>query len=165
MRSGLNLYKRREKRYSLDKIYKSIADLPQWNWIKFHETGNPAYIKVLDNYFGLKLEKSDRLNAAWNNVISQYIDEFGFSEDFNMILEHKKEIARLQIEYIETRDKYLFNLIEMERLELEDLLVDNSGVTYEETVMMIEKRVGIPIDPLTISVYKYNMYLKNLKSR
>ena len=54
-------------------VYSSIDDLPQWNWVQIHKTGNLGYIKKLENYRNIKIDNSLVLEQLWLQIYDEYL--------------------------------------------------------------------------------------------
>ena len=147
------------------KLYKSIDDLPQWNWVQIHKTDNLAYLKKLDSYRKIEKEVTNELQDLWQTIYDEYLEEFGLSKEYIEHLNKKKEIARLKKEYILTGDRNILNLIDIEEAELIDSYTKTESQEFESVVVGIEKMQGIRIDPKKITVYQYNNYIRNLKEK
>ena len=150
-------------RSSQPKTYKSIDDLPQWNWNQVHKTGNYAYIKILPSYRNLDHEDSDYLKEIWYEIYDEFLTEFGFSKEYLELLEAKRRIAEMKLEYIRTDNRNLLTMIDIEEMEFNARFEREEGARFEAVVMAIEKRQGMPIDEKKITVYKYNNYIRNIK--
>jgi len=136
--------------------------LPQWNWNKIHETGNYAYLLQRKSYRNIEEDHSEKLIEIWHQIYDEFLEEFGFSKEYLELLEVKKRIAQMQLQYIQTDDRNVLTMIDIEEMDLKNKF-DKEGMRYEAVVMAIEKRQGMPIDEKTITVYKYNNYIRNLK--
>lgn len=158
------LSKRSERSLQVE-LYKSIDDLPQWNWNQVHKTGNYAYLKKLDSYRGVENDFSENLIEAWHLIYDEFIEEFGLSKRYLNLLEARKIIANLQNEYIRTGNRSLLNEIEIEEIDLVNEFESNDEVRFESIVMAIEKRQSMALDPKKITVYKYNNYLRTFKEQ
>jgi hypothetical protein len=145
--------------------FKSIDDLPQWNWVQIHKTDNLAYLKKLDSYRKIEKEVTNELQDLWQTIYDEYLEEFGLSKEYIEHLNKKKEIARLKKEYILTGDRNILNLIDIEEAELIDSYTKTESQEFESVVVGIEKMQGIRIDPKKITVYQYNNYIRNLKEK
>jgi len=144
-------------------VYDSIDTLPQWNWIKVHETGNLAYIKILPNYRKLKEENTEELEEFWAKIYDEFIEEFGFSENYIEVLDHKKRIAILKNDFVITDNRFLLNHIRIAENRLKEIeKTAPIGVSFRESIVMIEKEQGIKIDAKKISVADYNSYIKTM---
>lgn len=147
------------------KVYSSIDDLPQWNWVQIHKTGNLAYIKKLDSYRKLEKDNSLTLESIWLDIYDEYLEEFGISKSYKEILERKKNIAKLKNQFILTSDRSILNFIKIEELELEATFDKTEVQGFESVVVGIEKIQRIKINPKTITVYEYNNYLRTLNEQ
>jgi len=145
------------------ELYKSIDDLPQWNWNQVHKTGNHAYLKKLDSYRNIEEDNSEEIIEEWNKIYDEFIGEFGISKRYLELLEIRKTIANLQIEFIKTGERSILNEIEIEEMDLKEEFESKDEVRYESVVMSIEKRQGMHIDSKGISVYKFNNYIRTIK--
>ena len=147
------------------EVYGSIDDLPQWNWVQVHKSGNLAYIKKLDTYRKIEEDNSLELEKIWLEIYDEYLEEFGLSKEYKEILERKKNIARMKNEFIMTDNRTLLNFIKIEEMELKNTLDNSGGMSFESVVDGIEKIQKIPINIKEITVYKYNNYLRTLKDQ
>ena len=143
--------------------FKSIDDLPQWNWVQIHKTDNLAYLKKLDSYRKIENETSKELNEIWTTIYDEYLEEFGLSTEYLEHLNKKKELSMLKNEFILTGDRNLLNLIDIEEAELLDSYTKSEATTFESVVIALEKIQKVPIDVKKITVYQYNNYLRTLK--
>ena len=148
---------------ALEEVYKSIDTLPQWNWIKIHETGNLGFIKVKSSYRGIKDEATPELEKEWEKIYDEYIDEFGLTESYTEMMDERKKIAILKNQYVTTEKRVLLNHIRIAEKRLEESLEEkekNGGVDFRESIVLIEKQQGIKIDAKKITVADYNSYIK-----
>lgn len=147
------------------KVYKSIYKLPQWNWNQIHQTNNYGYLIKKTSYLKLELDNSKELKQIWYHIYDEFIEEFGLTKSYLELLEAKKRIAAMQHQYIQTGDRSILNMIEIEEMDMKEQFEKNEGVRFEAIVMAIEKRQSMPIDPKEITVYKFNNYLRTLKEQ
>ena len=157
-----SLFKKSGSNLQLD-TFKSIDDLPQWNWNQVHKTGNYAFIKKLPSYRNLEEDNSEELINIWHQIYDEFIEEFGFSKEYMELLEAKKRIAEMKIQYIQTDEQHLLTLIDIEEIDFKNRFNQEEGVRFEAVIMAIEKRQGMTIDPKTLTVYKYNSYIRTIK--
>jgi hypothetical protein len=151
---------KKSERSSQPKYYQSIDDLPQWNWNQIHKTDNYAYLEIKTSYRKIEQDKSESLKKIWFNIYNEFIDEFGLSKRYLDLLEVRKLIANLKLEFVKSGERSILNEIEIEEMDLKEEFESKDEVRYESIVMAIEKRQSMPIDPKTITVYKYNNYLR-----
>jgi hypothetical protein len=162
VKSLFNWYENQYKPKETSEVYSSIDDLPQWNWVQIHKTGNLAFIKKLDNYRDIETDNSLVLEQLWLQIYDEYLKEFGLSKEYKEILERKKQIARMKNEFITTNNRSLLNFIKIEELELEATFDKTEVRGFESVVIGIEKIQGIKLEPKKITVYEYNNYLRTL---
>lgn len=143
--------------------YKSIDDLPQWNWNQIHKTENYSYLKKLDSYRNIEVDQSEELQNIWHQIYDEFIEEFGFSKEYMELLEAKKRIAQMKLEYITKDDASILDMIDIEEMDLKAKFSKEEGVRFEAVVMALEKRQGMPLDLKTLTVYKYNSYIRTIK--
>lgn len=160
----LNWLGRKSAESNTPKIYSSIDDLPQWNWVQIHKTGNLAYIKKLDNYRNIEEDNSLVLEQVWLSIYDEYLTEFGLSKEYKHILDRKKEIARLKNEFILTDNRALLNFIKIEELELEATFDKSETMGFESVVVAIEKEQKFRIEVKKITVFDFNNYIRSLKA-
>lgn len=160
---GISLSKKLEC-FSEHNTYTSIYNLPQWNWTMVHKSGNLSYLKILPSYRNAEEDKSEELIKIWHQIYNEFIDEFGFSKEYKELLEKKKRIAQMKNDYIQTEDGFLLTLIDIEELEFNATFDKTEGIGFEAIVVSIEKRQGLQLSPRDITVYKYNNYIRTLKS-
>lgn len=159
---GISSSKQSEEYYCHD-LFTSIRDLPQWNWNKIHATDNFIYLKKLPFYKKGDIDSSDYLKECFNNIYNEFIEEFGWSEDFSELLAKKKEIAELKNEFIIDGDRTLLTFITMAEKDLEYIIKKSTKrMTFQSLVVHLEKKQGFPIDEQGITVYKFNNYLRTL---
>jgi hypothetical protein len=159
-----NLLKKSGKN-SLPKIYSSIDDLPQWNWVQIHKTNNLAYIKQLSSYSNLSVDNSATLQNIWESIYNEYLEEFGLTKEYKELLEKKINLARLKNEFIQTDNRSLLNFIKIEAIELEAMFETSDSLGFEAVIVNIEKIQQFHIDVKKITVYEYHNYLRTLKER
>jgi hypothetical protein len=154
---------KKSERLSQHELFSSIDDLPQWNWNQIHKTGNYAFLRKQTSYRNIKKEHTESLERLWFEIYNEFIEEFGLSKRYLELLEAKKTIANLKNQYIQTGDRSILNEIEIEEIDFNNEFEKKDEVRFESVVMALEKRQSFSIDPKTITVYKYNNYLRTFK--
>lgn len=154
---------KRSERSSQVELYKSIDDLPQWNWNQAHKTGNYSYLKKLDSYRNIGFDNSEELTRCWNVIYDEFLEEFGLSKRYLDLLGARKSIANLKLQFVKTGNRSVLNEIEIEEIDFSNEFQTSEEARFESIVMAIEKRQSLPIDPKKITVYRYNNYLRTFK--
>ena len=139
--------------------YESIDELPIYNWFKVHETSSFEYLL----YVRKKLERWEvrRLNELWMVLYKQYIERFGYSEQFIEVMSKKREIALLKVDYITSGDKSLKVFIQIAEKELEEM--NGADVDFYESKSMLEKSLGFYIDIHKMTVAEYYSHFQVAK--
>lgn len=148
------LTKNLKKEYS-DKYYTSIDELPIWNWWQIADTSKLSYLRKDENY-----EEDDFPIELWFKIQNEYLDEFGFTDDFRQIIELRKKWIKKKTDYLVTNNR--FNLTEIEIIEgkMSELIDAKIKVDKFKSVILLEKELHREINPKLISVKKYYKYME-----
>lgn len=87
-----------------DEAFKTIEDLPVYNWDKISRTGDLKFL--LRNSFKdeLKAHEVERLSEIWDDLQQQYLDEFGLPMGYKINLRKRRKIAKLMAKWAITGD-------------------------------------------------------------
>jgi len=141
----------------LNRLWVDIEEMPIWNWIQILETGDLKWI------FKKKGNVTKRISEHWLNLQQQYIDEFGLDENYKNQLRIMKKLTLLNLEFVETRERHLLNLIKIAELDIKRTN-GQKAVKFYEILDHVEKYKGFSIDPKTTSVMKWYYSLKNMSN-
>jgi len=130
--------------------------MPINNWRLILETGDLKYL-----FKSKKGRVSKRCVEHWDTLQQEYLDEFGIEENYKQILRLEKKLMNLNLDYVITRDRFLFNVIKITEGEIA-LIKQGEGVKFYEMLDHVEKYKGFAIDPETYSVKKWYYSLKNI---
>ena len=78
----------------LPEHYDSIDILPMLIWERIHKNLDVSHLLI--KYRKLTDEQRVELKKVWDNIYIEFVNTFGFSEQFNDIINQKLKIARLQ---------------------------------------------------------------------
>ncbi len=146
------------------KIYQNIDSLPLYNYSKVSEENELRYLLVLPDYFELpKISEKEmkQLFEVWEKINDEIIDFVGISSDFKQILRAKKSIALLKCRLIDTGDRSLETLIEIQERQLLNLYPKQKQ-NIDENIIAIELQLKMQIDIYKTSTKKYFSYIKFL---
>lgn len=140
-----------------DPFYDSIEAMPIWNWNKIMETGDLKYIFINGGRVSLKCQD------VWNDLQDQYFKEFGIDTKYKRQLSLMKEVVILNDRFIQTKDRFILNLIHIAEV---DLLVLKKSIPVKfydllDRVMTAKKMI---IDPKTFPVIQWYYSLQNLNN-
>jgi hypothetical protein len=125
--------------------------MPLDNWIRITEDGEYKYVcKDPENTRGVNLEE------AWYKVNDEYIQRYGLGDLYMRMLKKMKEKALLQLDYIETRDRFQLNLIELAEGELRAMLSNRGeGIGIREALVHLSKYMGFRLNPKEVTVSEF----------
>ena len=126
--------------------YRSIEDLPIWNYTKILECGD------FEKYGVLTLED-------WLTIEEEFFNQIGFGEGYFNNLRSRAKIVQLKAKYYLSGDSFLKTLI---RAEEDKLNIDAKpdSTNFSELVATVSKKMGFRVDPKVISVVEFYAYLK-----
>lgn len=142
------------------RCFTDIDELPIYNWNRILETGNLSFLQRDERIYLHKPEPGSQelqlLRDVWRSVYAQYIDRFGFSEQYQVILRVRAKIAKMRCKKIITGDAGLYDtLIKVEEFKLGELMKDSVGTEFGEVVLVIKRFVGYDMNLRTTSVAEF----------
>lgn len=153
----------------LIRCYDSIETLPVWNWDKIRSTDNLSFL-IMTNEIKVNREKPNKfieviLAGKWKRIMSEYIDEFGFSNEFLTMLRLQKQLLILTADYYLTDDRKLITDIELKRKEIEliEKMNDKDKLSDLLSVTISLKQLGYPIDEHRTSVKEFYLICKRIE--
>ena len=104
-----------------------------------------------------------KLFELWQNLYNQFIDRFGFSDEFLADLQTEIKIANLQADLIITKQKHLKTLIKVEQ---EKMRINNFDISEPEDIESIlakmSKYYGFKLSSRELTTAEYYSYLNNI---
>lgn len=133
-----------------ENYYKSIDELPLYNWIKCTNGKIEFVRKELDKGNG------DLDGEFWANIFDTYITEFGLSKMHTNMLKALKKKAELELNYVITNNRFALTKLEVE-IEKINMLLNNrgTGITIEQSLVHLSKWIGHWIDVKKITAREY----------
>lgn len=101
----------------------------------------------------------------WRDILSQFIDRFGFGESAIERMRKEKEIALITVDMIVSGDKSKKTLIDIVRDELETIQKESTGGEFWEIKSSIEQYMKFSINPMRTSVGEFYSYLKLIEKQ
>lgn len=143
------------------KYYKSISELPVKAWFDIHKTGN--YNLLLKNKRRLTKKQIVKLSQAWESLVNEWITTFGFSDEYNIELEAKVELANMQADYVINNDRSLLTLIAIEE---EKIKMNNKEVKepadLNSILAKMSKHYGFKLSARDLTTEEYYAYLNSI---
>jgi len=138
------------------KHYNSLYKMPIYNWFKMRLKKDFSYlIKDSSKHDEpLSEEQSAYFESIYLDMLTEFIEEFGQSKSLKNELETKSKIIDLNLEFLETGDKFILNSIENLTFKMLKKQTDevNKSLGIDEKKEMkkeiatVSKTLGKPID-------------------
>ncbi len=139
-----------------------MDEIPAYNWMQLNEAFDYNYL--LKSPIKLNGIKKRFLLEKYKIISREYIDRFGLSMEFILVMEKKKEIALNKIELFVTGDESIKTLIEIGEIELDKLTKGpQKKVSFMEFKSYIEKHFGFRLDLKTVTAGEFYTYLEIIK--
>ena len=141
---------------SVSKYYTGIDELPIYNWVQIHETGDLTHLVIE------KGEDEMNLQKLWEQIYDSYLSTFGVGDDY--VNEKQSEIKelKLRLDAYLTGDKTKLTFADIEKEQRESKFYKGEGTKFHESVAILEKYLGFQIDPKVMSVLKYYTHVNLL---
>ena len=137
--------------------FNSIDELPIWNWWKIAETGNLIYLHRENDY----TKEDYSLVSLWNELQNEYLDVFGITDDFERLLRLKKKWIIKKADYLLTGERFKLTELDIIESDINEAINDKITIDKEDTIIMLERKLGRELDPKKISVKKYYNYINH----
>lgn len=138
------------------ETYVSVDDLPIKIWFKIHENGDLSLLCKKDPiYF-------DELELIFEKIYNEFIERFGFSDEYLSDLERKKRLANLQADFIITKQRHFKTLIAIEKEIQKQNATESSKQDLEITLAKISKYYGFKLSSRDLTVAEYYSYINNI---
>ena len=148
------------------KYYKTIEDLPIWNFEKVSETGDIRYILKLEDYFELPEEgfDPDALVDVFIKVSDDLFDNFGVDDKAITKMIEEKDLLILKLRWLsgERTMKAIFN-IKNKIVEERESQKGPTKQSFNERIVMLESYFKKDFDVYKMSVSKFYTYLNLYK--
>ena len=155
-------------------IYKSIEDLPAWNFFKAKEGKEDElkYLFQLESYYDLdKINHNQQfeLLTTWSNIHDEIINLNGITEKQIEIIRLQRQIIWFEIEILlNPEQRHLKNFIRQRTQQLKELRGEDDDndemsqkkLNFEEQIVYLERWLKMPIDSKKISLAKFLTYKK-----
>lgn len=158
----MNVRPLREKKID---YYKSIDELPIFNWFKIQSSNDIRWL-CKDKPDNLSVRQVGELEGQFNVITGEYIDTFGISEEFRKVLDIRWELGGHKLNLAFTGDRFIQNYIDMCEAELKEL-TENKDTSNSNTKVKayIEEMMHFHLDEKKITVKEYYTYVQMLKEK
>lgn len=140
--------------FTQGEYWESIDEMPLFNWIRCN---NDKLHYARKNKKGNKLQ--DIIN--WKRLYNEYLKEFGLDLRYKKYLETQRKRAKLQAEYIKTKEKFKLTEIDIESQKLQDLeIYFGEGKKIELIITYLGMFLGYKLDQKRTTVKEYFVILE-----
>lgn len=143
-------------------LYRSIDELPIWNWFQIHQTNNLEYLMKKPHRIGAK--RIAEVEAQWVQIHDEFLDTFGINDKLRKIYELKRDISVLDADMFLEKDPSKETLIDVKNRELTDLLNETSKTDVYIMKSYVEKYMGRRVDERTETVRSYYSCVKIMET-
>jgi hypothetical protein len=121
--------------------YSDTEMLPLFNWRMINEKNDLTYLR-------LDKSKGDKKNdsKAWNVILDTYYAEFGLSEDYEVLLELKQDLAVVNCDFAISGNAFLQNKIRHLNEQIKELIERpvegdlNSAINFKREIQELKKQ-------------------------
>ena len=144
------------------KLCTTIKELPISKWWKINNEGKFEQL-VLEGSFS-----DAELYNCYLNLLQEYYDNFGISEDHREFIKAKLKYAELLADHIIHQKESEKMFLEMAKIEMSDLapkkIKQSEKIELFKYITNIEKNFGFQINEDELTTYKFYAYQKSLNN-
>jgi hypothetical protein len=139
-----------------EKHYKSISELPLYNWVKV-SAGELKYLqKNIDENCS-----EEELQNAYEILFDDYLTKRGLSKSYKRLLDLMKKKTLLECEYIITGERFKLTEIELtEQMLRSEIGKDTVDISVEKSLVFLSKWIGYRLDWKVVTVSEYYIILE-----
>ncbi|MFT5450525.1 MAG: hypothetical protein ACI9N9_000002 [Enterobacterales bacterium] len=145
--------------------YKSIKDIPQWNWANCASQSDLRYCRVDFNPDGEGVEdEGEQDNATYELIRDQYVSYFGLNPDAIKLSNLQNELISRKLELMITGKAVIQNYINRLEFELSEMLEDTTTVSdkdIDKNWLNVISKTNFPLDTRLVSAYSYRLIIEN----
>lgn len=147
--------------------YQSIHSTPIYVW-KELQKDNPDFSIMLKSNLNKRHLKKDSIGLGFEyyiRLIDEFFKEFGITKTFDESISLKKEIISLNLKFNITGDRFLLNIIELKKAQLNKL--DNINIdksinnNFKDEMSKVIESFNVIVDIKELTIYQY--YLQRLR--
>ena len=142
----------------MTNYYTDTEYLPLLNWRMVNDKTDLTYIRK-DRTKGSENEDI----KAWDVVLDSYYKEFGLSEDYNILLELKMDLALLQNDFAISGETFLQNKIRHLTDQVQELIDRPVEGDLMSAINSISKWQGYRVNQKELSTNEFFYLLRDFK--
>lgn len=144
------------------QIYKSIDELPLWNYKKIIETKDLKYLLRDEN----DETNGNEFESTWAAINEQLSGFVGVDDKTQKWLLLHIDLENLQLDYIATKDRSLITQINIKIKQIERMQkqFEGSGDDFDKQIAAVELHFKFHIDEKSTTVKRFFNYINLMKS-
>lgn len=143
--------------------YNSIDELPIWNWNQIQTKSDFRYL-LHDRKEELTDDHTTQLQGIWHAMQDDFFQRFGMNRRYMDILRKRVEIQRMRNRIWLEGKLHLNNFVHLKEKELEKMLSDDKVLSYDDTIVLLERSLRMQIDDKVMPTSRYYAHLGRLKA-
>lgn len=148
------------------KFYRTIEELPIWNYNKVSESGDVRYLLRLDDYFELpdKGFELKELAQTFVDIADELFERFGVDERAITSMIEEKDILMMKLKWL-AGEKTFRTSYKIKKKVRDDrqAMVEDKKQTFDERIVMLESYFKKDFNVYKMSVAKFYTYLNIFK--
>ena len=143
--------------------YRSIDDLPLFNWIKIQD-GELLFIRIGYNGRDPEAQITEQDHEAWEQVHDEYLERWGLGKLKEKMLKSMIKKAEAELAFCISGDRFKLTQAEIEEKRLEAMLKNaGHGMSIEQTLVHLSKWIGQLIKTKEITTQEYFLLVQELE--
>lgn len=155
-----NYIRRLLNTYWRHKLYTSIDELPVYNWVEIHATGD---INLLVKQ--RRVLPATNIVAQWQALYNEFYTRFGKTKEFLEYLKKQQKLTLMLIdnalEFDSARDIH----IKVLENDLQKFTDKGQAFDFYENVAVVGKFAGYRINPKEVTVSEYYGMIKTMEKQ
>ncbi len=157
--------KKKQNKKKLPKVWASIDEMPIYNWFKIHETNDLVYM------FQTPVKGYDKrtklyLLMQFNLIRDEYLDTFGISHEYRVLLSLKRDLQVYKIQHCLTKNNQFRTLIALCEGKIK-MLEDNNTQPENPSITKayVEKFMGFRLNEKEVTVKEFYSYIQIMQKQ
>jgi len=143
-------------------MYKTIYDLPVWNFDMINKTGKFFYLYKDENKHND--ENNDKhLELIWEDLYDEFIKKFGVSEEFKKYINLKVQEMEILYDVYIKDEKWKMPFAIIKNREAEEIFSSTSN-NGSSIYAIVSKYMGFRVVPKEVTVNEFYEYLNLAKN-
>jgi hypothetical protein len=140
----------------LEKLYKSINEIPLYNWVQITAGELKYLMKNLDEN-----PSEYDLQKGYDELFDDYLIKRGLSKSYKKLLELMKKKTLLECEYIITGEIFKLTEIQLAEETLRgEMAKDKIDISVEKSLVFLSKWIGYRLDWKVVTLSEYYLIME-----